>query len=132
MVAAAPPLEETPPEVSFALAQSLVESDAPSSDGDPPPAPPRTAAKIPPEVQTHIDAIQTGGMLGQLPQPLPLALLGIGGDDAFIRTANGQTGLLRVGEELGGVKLLRIDINQVVVEMEGQERTLELFPGLGR
>ena len=60
-----------------------------------------------------------------------MALLGIAGKDAFIRTPNGQTGLLREGEELGGIKLLKIGTNRVLIEQDKQEKELTLFSGFG-
>jgi len=60
-----------------------------------------------------------------------MALLGIAGRDAFLRTATGQTGLLREGEELDGIKLLRIGTNRVLVEHEQQQKELTLFSGFG-
>ena len=48
-----------------------------------------------------------------------MALLGIAGKDVFLRAPNGQTGLIREGEELGGVKLLRIGMNRVLIEQDG-------------
>ncbi len=64
-------------------------------------------------------------------RPLPMALLGIAGKDVFLRAPNGQTGLLREGEELGGVKLVRIGTNRVVVEHEQQQKELMVFSGFG-
>ena len=64
-------------------------------------------------------------------RPLPMALLGIAGDTAFLRSANGQTGLVKVGDELGGLKLLKIGINRVLVETEGQKKELMIFNGFG-
>ena len=64
-------------------------------------------------------------------RPLPMALLGIAGNVAFLRAANGQTGLVKEGEDLGGLKLLRIGINRVLVEQEGQKKELMIFSGLG-
>ena len=60
-----------------------------------------------------------------------MALLGIAGKDAFLRAPNGQTGLLREGEELGEIKLLRIGTNRVVIEHEHQQKELTLFLGFG-
>ena len=60
-----------------------------------------------------------------------LALLGIAGRDAFIRAPSGQTGLLREGDELGGVKLLQIGTNRVLIEHEGQKKELTVFSGFG-
>jgi hypothetical protein len=60
-----------------------------------------------------------------------LFLLGIAGRDAFLRAPNGQTGLLKEGEELGGVKLLRIAHNRVLIEHDGQKKELTMFSGFG-
>ena len=70
-------------------------------------------------------------ILGQVVRPLPMALLGIAGKDAFLRGPDGQTGLVREGEELGAVKLLRIGTNRVLIEHEGQKKELTLFSGFG-
>jgi len=39
--------------------------------------------------------------------------------------------LLREGEETGGVRLIRIGTNRVLVEHENQKKELTLFSGLG-
>ena len=64
-------------------------------------------------------------------RPLPMALLGIAGNVAFLRAPTGQTGLVKEGENLGGLKLLRIGINRVLVEQEGQKKELIMFSGFG-
>ena len=86
-----------------------------------------------PPVQARVDRIVQSEILGAVvvQRPLPMALLGIGGKDAFIRGPNGQTGLLREGEELGGIKLLRIGTNRVLIEHEKQQKELTLFSGFG-
>src|SRR6185503_14290210 len=86
-----------------------------------------------PPVQARVDRIVQSEILGAVvvQRPLPMALLGIGGKDAFIRGPNGQTGLLREGEELGGIKLLRIGTNRVLIEHEQQQKELTLFSGFG-
>jgi hypothetical protein len=86
-----------------------------------------------PGVQARIDRIAQSEILGAVvvKKALPMALLGIGGKDAFLRAPNGQTGLLREGEELGGLKLLRIGTNRVLVEHENQQKELTLFSGFG-
>lgn len=63
--------------------------------------------------------------------PLPMALLGIAGDTAFLRTASGQTGLVKVGDSLGDLKLLQIGTNRVLVEQEEQKEQLTIFDGYG-
>jgi hypothetical protein len=88
---------------------------------------------VPSEVQARIDRIADSGILGPVPKPvvMPVALLGIAGRDVFLRTPNGQTGLLRAGEELGGIKLLQIGTNRVVVLQDGQQKELTMFSGFG-
>ena len=92
---------------------------------------PRKQADVPVAVQTRIDRITQSEILGPVVRPLPMALIGIAGKDVLLRTAAGQTGLLRVGEELGGVKLLRIGTNRVLVEHEQQQKELTVFSGVG-
>lgn len=95
------------------------------------PTPGNRAANVPPEIQAQIDRIQQSEILGPVPRPLPMALLGIAGDDAFIRTPTGQTSLMRQGDEVGGVKLLLISTNRVLIEYEGQKKELMIFSGFG-
>ena len=64
---------------------------------------------VPSSVQGRVDRITQSEILAPVMRPLPMALLGIGGKDAIIRTPMGQTSLLREGEEAGGVKLLKLE-----------------------
>ena len=91
----------------------------------------KPATNLPPAISAHIDRITQSEILGQIIRPLPMALLGIAGQDAFLRAPSGQTGLLKEGEELGGVKLLRIGTNRVLIEHEGQQKELSVFSGFG-
>jgi hypothetical protein len=86
---------------------------------------------LPPAVQTRVEKIVQSEVFGQVVKPLPMALLGIAGKDAFLRGPDGQTGLVREGEELGAVKVLRIGTNRVLIEHEGQKKELTLFSGFG-
>ena len=86
---------------------------------------------LPAAVQARIDRITQSEVLAPIVRPLPMALLGIAGSDAFLRAPNGQTGLVKEGAELGGVKLLRIGTNRVLIEHEGQKKELTLFSGFG-
>lgn len=95
------------------------------------PGPTAVAADLPAEVRARLDRVYESELLGPVVRPPPMALLGIAGKDVFLRAPNGQTGLLREGEELGGVKLLRIGTNRVLVEHEGRQQELTLFAGLG-
>lgn len=96
----------------------------PGMPGGGPPAPLAT------NIQNQVDAIQQSEILGSLPRPQPLMLLGIAGQHAFLQTPSGQSGLAVEGEEVGGVKVLRIGANRVLVEVEGKRQELILFPGL--
>jgi hypothetical protein len=92
---------------------------------------PMAAADLPPPIQTRIDRIKESEILGPFIKPMPLALLGIADDDAFLRAPNGQTGLIKEGGELGGIKVLHIGINRVLVEQNGEKKELTLFSGFG-
>ena len=112
----------------------------PGSAGAPPPgalamhsAPgaPGKPRELAAEIQARVDRITDSEILGPVMHPLPMALLGIAGNIAFLRAPNGQTGLVKEGDDLGGIKLLRIGINRVLVEEGGQKKELMIFSGLG-
>lgn len=86
---------------------------------------------LPADVQARIDRIVESEILAPVMRPLPMALLGIAGKDVFLRASNGQTGLVKEGDELGGVKLVRIGVNRVLVEEQGERKELTIFAGLG-
>lgn len=86
---------------------------------------------LPANIQAMVDKIKTSQLLAPDMKPPPMALLGIAGKDVFLRAPNGQTGVIREGEELGGVKLLQIGTNRVVVEHEKQQKELTIFSGFG-
>ncbi len=86
---------------------------------------------VPPAIQAEISKITDSEILGPVMRPLPMALMGIAGDVAFLRSPSGQTGLVKVGDSLGEIKLLRIDINRVLVELDGQQQELMIFSGYG-
>ncbi len=89
------------------------------------------APDLPPAIQTRVDRIAQSEILAPFIRPLPMALLGIAGDRAFLRAANGQTGVITQGEEVGGIKLLRIGTNRVLIEQDGQQKELTIFSGYG-
>lgn len=88
-------------------------------------------AALPAGVQAQVDTIVNSEILGPTAHPLPMALLGIAGDTAFLRTADGQTGLVKAGDSLGTLRLLQIGINRVLVEQDGQKKELMIFDGYG-
>ena len=70
-------------------------------------------------------------MFAPVIHPLPMALMGIAGELAFLRSSSGQTGLVKPGDSLGEIKLLRIGINRVLIEVNGQKQELTIFEGYG-
>jgi hypothetical protein len=86
---------------------------------------------LPPAVQARISRITDSEILGPVMHPLPMALLGIAGDVAFLRSDSGQTGLVKPGDSLDNLKLLRIGVNRVLIEQDGQKKELTIFSGYG-
>lgn len=95
------------------------------------PGMPKPGPELAPELQSRIDRVIESEILAPVMRPLPMALLGIAGNSVFFRAPNGQTGLVKEGEEIGGVKLVRIGINRVLVEEQGEQKELIIFAGLG-
>ena len=86
---------------------------------------------LPPQTQAEVDQIVNSGILGPVMHPPPMGLMGIAGDVAFLRTDSGQSGMVKEGDSLGDLKLLRIGINRVLVEQNGQTKELTIFDGYG-
>jgi hypothetical protein len=84
-----------------------------------------------PPILARVDKVADSEILGPVMRPLPMALLGIAGNVAFLRSPSGQTGLVKEGDELSGLKLLRIGTNRVLVEQDGQQKELTIFAGYG-
>jgi hypothetical protein len=99
--------------------------------GMPPGFPPGMGAPLPKALQSRIDRIVESEIFAPVMHPLPMALLGIAGECAFLRSASGQTGLVKEGDSLGDLKLLRIGTNRVLVEQEGRKQELMIFSGYG-
>jgi hypothetical protein len=89
------------------------------------------AVILPPAIQARVDRIVDSEILGPVIRPQPAALMGIAGNFAFVRAPTGQTGLIKEGDDLGGLKLLRIGTNRVLIEEQGQKRELTIFSGYG-
>ena len=108
-----------------------------------PPGPPRgmgsfpgpgggkPALNLPPAIQARVDKITQSEILAPIMRPLPMALLGIAGNNAFLRAPSGQSGAVKEGDELGGIKLLKIGTNRVLVEQDGEKKELMVFSGFG-
>ena len=86
---------------------------------------------LPPEIQARLDRIIDSEIIAPVMRPLPMALLGIAGADVFLRAPNGQTGLVKEGDELGGVKIVRVGVNRVLVDEQGERKELTIFSGFG-
>ena len=84
-----------------------------------------------PPILARVDKVTDSEILGPVMRPLPMALLGIAGNVAFLRSPSGQTGLVKEGDELSGLKLLRIGTNRVLIEQDGQQKELTIFAGYG-
>ncbi|KAB2664313.1 MAG: hypothetical protein DVB31_09975 [Verrucomicrobia bacterium] len=120
MMAGMPP--GMPPGMPMGMMSRMMPGGGP---GGPPPPP------LDPWVKARVDRIVQSELFGPVPRPLPMALLGIAGRDAFLRTPGGQSGVVREGAELGGIKLLRIGVNRVLVEENGTPKELTIFNGAG-
>jgi hypothetical protein len=95
------------------------------------PGQPPKPAELPPIIQARVDKITLSELFAPVIRPQPMALLGIAGKNAFLRATSGQTGMVKEGDELGGMKLLRIGINRVLIEHEGEKKELTMFSGFG-
>ena len=88
-------------------------------------------ADLPPEIKARVDRIYESEIFGMVMRPQPMALQGIAGNSAFLRSPSGQTGLVKEGDSLGELKLLKIGINRVLVEQDGKKSELTIFEGYG-
>jgi hypothetical protein len=86
---------------------------------------------VPIAIRSRVEKIVASEIFGPIMRPMPMALLGIGDNEAFMRAPNGQTGLMKEGDELGGIKMLRIGTNRVLVDQDGQNKELMIFGGIG-
>jgi len=93
--------------------------------------PGKNGADLPPAVQARIARIIDSEIIAPVMHPLPMALLGIAGEFAFLRADSGQTGLVKEGDSLADLKLLRIGVNRVLIEQDGQKKELLIFSGYG-
>ena len=93
--------------------------------------PGKSGGNLPPAIQAQISRIIDSEILGPVMHPVPIGLLGIAGDVAFLRASSGQTGLVKEGDSLGDLKLLQIGMNRVLIEEAGQKKELTIFSGNG-
>ena len=92
---------------------------------------PGRPSALPPATQAWVDKIVDSEIFAPVMRPQPMALMGIAGNVAFLRSPSGQTGLVKVGDSLGEIKLIKIGINRVLVEQDGQPKELTVFNGYG-
>ena len=112
---------------------STAEKKPPTSPGQPPAAAkkPPAAASVPPLPEAY-KAIDGSGIFGRAQKKQgALLLLGIAGDYVFLQTPAGKQGAARIGEPFGGVKVLKMDVNRVLVEFQSKKQELTIFGGVG-
>lgn len=94
-------------------------------------------SNAPPPKRARNDGVQEyramleKGTFGRAPGEQPLGVFGILGDSALLGLASDSVEPYGIGAELpGGEKLVEIGPNSVVLEKEGERRTLTVFPEL--
>ena len=87
---------------------------------------------LPEDARKRVERIYQSEIFGPIQRPVPAALMGIAGDMAFLRTSSGMSGMVKEGGELGGMKLLKVGVNRVLVK-EGDEepREMMIYNGFG-
>jgi len=95
------------------------------------PAGRKPASPLSPEIQARVDRVYESEIFAPVMHPMPMALLGVAGNAAFLRAPSGQTGMVKEGDSLGDIKLLQVGINRVLVEQDGKKQELMIFAGLG-
>lgn len=115
----------TPPATATHPEPVLMPVSGPASRGGGP------GPALAPEVEARIDRVTQSEVLGPAIRPPPMALLGIAGRDVIFRAPDGQSGLVRAGGELGGVKILRVGTNRILVQEGAEVKELMIFEGIG-
>ena len=123
-----------PPGMTPEMAANLPPEVMAQMAGGGPPGGPGAGAKkmeLPGDVQARVEKIINSELLGPVIHPMPMALIGISDDFAYLRATNVQTGPVKIGKEMGGIKLLKIGVNRVLVEVGGEKQELTMFEGVG-
>ena len=86
-----------------------------------------------PSFPKRYEVVATSGILGKAPtqKPAPPALVGVLGKYAIIRAPDGKEDLVSEGGEFGGVKVIKISTNRVLIEFEAQQKELTVYAGMG-
>lgn len=95
------------------------------------PAATRPPPELPLDVRARIDRVYESELLAPIIRPMPAALMGIAGQHAMLRSSSGQSALVKEGDSVGDMKLVRIGINRVLVEEKGEQKELMIFEGFG-
>ncbi|MFQ5653458.1 MAG: hypothetical protein ACE5GW_01850 [Planctomycetota bacterium] len=87
----------------------------------------------PPPFPEGFLVIDRSGIFGSVPptKVSPPKLRGLVGSYAIIVAPDGSSGMVREGGEVGGVKVLRIATNRVLIEHKGERQELTIYSGLG-
>ncbi len=86
-----------------------------------------------PPFPPELEVIASSGILGKAPtkKPPPPALVGTLGKYALIRAPDGKEDLVADGGEFGGVKVIKIATNRVLIEHQGRQTELTIYGGMG-
>jgi hypothetical protein len=92
---------------------------------------PSQLPELPPLIQGRVNKIIVSEIFAPMMHPMPAELMGVAGNYAFLRSSKGQTGMVKEGDSLGGLKLLEVGINRVLIEEDGEKKELMIFSGFG-
>lgn len=125
------PLEDVQP-VTLSTSKETHSTDVQKSADNSKPGKPDSKTKpLPTEIAQRSKRLESSGIFGRTPKPPPMALIGIVDPYAILQTPDGQTGKVKEGETLRGVKVLRVGANRVLVEHDGNTSELSIFSGIG-
>ena len=86
---------------------------------------------LPPLAQGRVNQIIVSEIFAPMMHPQPSDLIGIAGNYAFLRASSGAMGMVKEGDSLGGLKLLKVGINRVLIEENGEKKELMIYQGFG-
>ena len=92
---------------------------------------PNKMPELPPVPAGRLNKIIVSEIFAPMMHPQPSDLIGIAGDYAFLRSSSGAMGMVKEGDSLGGLKLLKVGINRVLIEEDGEKKELMIFSGFG-
>ncbi len=92
---------------------------------------PNKLPELPPLAEGRLNKIIVSEIFAPMMHPQPSDLMGIAGNYAFLRSSSGAMGMVKEGDSLGGLKLLKVGINRVLIEEDGEKKELMIFSGFG-